>query len=124
MKIQFDEQSFRFLCIYNNQKVIHGLKQVIILAYDNLVEKLQPYGYKSIPHTMGLWKQYTKPIILCICVYDFGIRYFNNSYVNNLLQYLQISYTATVDWSGKISVVSPFIGNTTMDMLTCQCQVM
>ena len=31
---------------------MYRLKQAAIIAYDNLVKTLQPYGYKSIPNTM------------------------------------------------------------------------
>ena len=51
-------------------------------------------------------------------------KYHNKADANFLLKYLEKNYTATVDWSGKFSVVSNFIGNITMDMLTFQCQVM
>ena len=50
---------------------------------------------------MGLWKHNTKPTTFCLCVDDFGIGYFNEVDVNNLLQSLQNNYTATVDWSLK-----------------------
>ena len=80
---------------------MYGLRQAATLNYENLVKNLQPYGYKPVTRTQGLWKHMTKPITPCLCLYDFGIRYFNKSYVNHLLQYLQKNYTATVDWSGK-----------------------
>ena len=103
---------------------MYGLKQAAILAYDNLVKNLHTYGYNPITHTLGLWKQETTPITLCLCVYDFGIKYFNKSDAIQLLQYLQINYTVMVDWSGKKYVVLPSIVNITMDMSMCQCHVM
>ena len=34
------------------KKEMYWLKQAEYLAYDNLVKKLPPYGYKHIPHTL------------------------------------------------------------------------
>ena len=103
---------------------MYGLKQAAILAHKKLVKNLHMYEYKHIPHTLGLWKHNTRPITFCLCVDDFGIKYFNKSDVNHLLQSLQKNHIVTVDCSWKNSVVSLSIGNTTMNMLTCQCQVM
>ena len=75
---------------------MYGLKQEAILAYGNLMKKLQPHGYKPITHNLGLWKHETKPITSCLCVDDSIIKYFIKSDVNHLLQYLQKSYTKTV----------------------------
>ena len=110
--------------VYKNSKKNYGLKQATILAYEHLVEKLQPYECRFIYHTLGLWKHDTKPTTFCLCVDDFGIKYFNKSDVKHLLQSLQKNHIVTVDCSWKNSVVSLSIGNTTMNMLTCQCQVM
>ena len=80
---------------------MYGLKQAAILAHENLVKNLHMYEYKHIPHILGLWKHNTRPITFCLCVDDFGIKYFNKSDSNRLLQYIENNYTATVDWSGK-----------------------
>ena len=85
-----------------NQKLMYSLKQAVILAHDKLLKNLQPYGYNTIPHTLGLWKHETKPITFCLCVDDFEIKRFNKSDVHHLLQALQKNHTATVDWSGKV----------------------
>ena len=71
------------------KKGMYGLKQATILAYYNLVKNLQPYGYMHIPHTVGLWKDETKPTTFCLCVYDFGIKCFNNSDANHLHRYIK-----------------------------------
>ena len=54
---------------------MYGIKQAAILAYNNLAKNLQPYGYKYIHHTLGLWKNETKPMTLFLCEDDFGIKY-------------------------------------------------
>ena len=82
-------------------KGMYGLKQAAVLAYDHLVQNLKPYGYAPIPHTLGLWKHETRPITFCLCVDDFGIKYFDKEDVNHLLDSLGKNYKYTTDWSGR-----------------------
>ena len=37
-------------------KGVPGLKQAVILAYEHLQSCIEPYGYFTIPVTVGLWK--------------------------------------------------------------------
>ena len=55
---------------------MYGLKQAAVLAYEHLIENLAPHGYRPIPRTTGLWKHYTRPITFCLCVDDFGVKYY------------------------------------------------
>ena len=66
------------------KKGMYGLKQAALLAYNYLVEKLAPHGYRPIPHTIGMWKHDTKPISFCLCVDDFGVKYTNKDDVEHL----------------------------------------
>ena len=79
---------------------MYGLKQAAILAYNNLVNNLQDDGYFPIPHTVGLWKHTTRKTIFCLCVDDFGIKYFNKDDANHLLTSLRKHYTVSTDWGG------------------------
>ena len=56
---------------------MHGIKQAAILAYKNIRKKLEQDGYKPIVGTVGMWQQDTQPKKNCVCVDDFGIKYFN-----------------------------------------------
>ena len=42
----------------------------------------------------------TRKITFCLCVDDFGIRYYNTDDANHLLAALNINYKTSVDWSG------------------------
>ena len=68
---------------------MYGLKQAAILAYCHLVNLLEPYGYYPCPYTTGLWKHKTKPTVFCLCVDDFGIKYFNDADRDHLLDALR-----------------------------------
>jgi hypothetical protein len=82
------------------KKGMYGLKQAAILAYNHLKQNLAPYGYEPIPHTDGLWRHKTRKITFCLCVDDFGIKYFNKQDVDHLISALQTNYKLSTDWSG------------------------
>ena len=80
---------------------MYGLKQAAILAYNNIVRLLEPHGYTPAPGTMGLWTHKDKPTRFCLCVDDFGIKYFNKKDVEHLLSALAKHYDYTIDWTGE-----------------------
>ena len=83
------------------KKGMYGLKQAAVLAYQQLVTHLAKYGYTPIPHTTGMWKHHTRRTKFCLCVDDFGIKYYNNDDINHLLNALKKKYTVTMDWTGS-----------------------
>ena len=80
---------------------MYGLKQAAVLAYNHLVQNLSQHGYHPIPHTVGLWKHRTRKITFCLCVDDFGIKYFDRDDAKHLLSSLQLFYKTSVDWTGS-----------------------
>ena len=83
------------------KKGMYGLKQAAVLAYNHLVRNLSKHGYAPIPHTVGLWKHKTRRITFCLCVDDFGIKYYDKQDAQHLLDALHKYYKTSVDWSGK-----------------------
>ena len=83
------------------KKGMYGLKQAAILAYENLMNNLRQYGYRPVPHALGIWTHESRPICFCLCVDDFGIKYFNKDDAQHLLSSLQNHYTVTTDWHGR-----------------------
>ena len=82
-------------------KGMYGLKQVAILAYNQLKANLKHHGYFPIPQTVGMWKHNTRKTKFCLCVDDFGIQYHSKADANHLIQALKHFYDITIDWSGK-----------------------
>lgn len=80
---------------------MHGLRQAAILAYKNVKNLLEPHGYYPAPGTQGLWKHKTRPTRFCLCVDDFGIKYYAKRDVEHLLTALASHYKYTIDWTGK-----------------------
>ena len=79
------------------KKGMYGLKQAAVLAYDQLKAVLKPYGYSPVKGTVGLWQHETRQIRFCLCVDDFGIKYFRKQDAEHLLQAIGSKYKYTVD---------------------------
>ena len=82
------------------KKGMYGLKQAAVLAYNHLVNNLSNHGYAPIPHTVELWKHKTRRLAFCLCVDDFGIKYYDKQDAQHLLDSLHKYYKTSVDWSG------------------------
>ena len=82
------------------QKGMPGLKQAALLAYEHLKSSLAPYSYYPIPGTIGLWKHKTRRTIFCLCVDDFGIKYWSKEDADHLCNAIGANFRFTVDWEG------------------------
>ena len=80
------------------KKVIYGLKKAAILVYNHLFKQLKPHGYHPCPEITGLWRHKTRKIKWCLCVYDFGVKYFSKDYADHLLSALRLHYKISVDY--------------------------
>jgi hypothetical protein len=83
------------------KKGMYGLKQAAILAYKHLVNILKPYGYFPCANTTGLWRHTTRRTKFCLCVDDFGVKYFSQQDADHLLNSLRNHYKISVDYTGK-----------------------
>ena len=52
--------------------------------YNNLVQQLTPHGYHPSPHTTGIWNNENKHTNVCLCVDDFGIKYYSKDDADHL----------------------------------------
>jgi hypothetical protein len=80
---------------------MYGLKQAAVLAYDHLINNLEPHGYHPCKFSTGLWTHTTRKTKFCLCVDDFGIKFFNQEDADHLLATLSKYYTITVDRKGQ-----------------------
>ena len=80
---------------------MYGLKQAAVLAFDNLVSNLNQFGYYPVQSTTGIWRHKTRRTTFCLCVDDFGVKYFCKNDADHLLSSLQHNYEYTVDWTGN-----------------------
>ena len=79
------------------KKGMYGLKQAAVLAFNNLVNNLSNHGYSPVPNTIGIWQHATRKTKFCLCVDDFGVKYFSKEDADHLLSSLGNHYTYTVD---------------------------
>ena len=82
-------------------KGMYGLRNAAILAYDNLQRNLKLFGYTPVEGTVGLWTHDTRRTRFCVCVDDFGVKYYTRDDVNHLLQALVAHCNYTCDWTRK-----------------------
>ena len=88
-------------CIYIEiLKGMYGLKNAAILAYTNLKKNLGAFGYTPIEGTVGLWRHKVRRTKFCVCVDDFGVKYFSNNDLEHLLNALKTHYKITTDYTG------------------------
>ncbi len=71
------------------------------MAYNKLIHHLTPRGYYPIPGTAGLWRHKTRKTIFCLCVDDFGIKYFNKEDIQHFQDSLKDYFQFHMDWTGK-----------------------
>ena len=79
---------------------MYGLKQAARLAYDLIKQRLEPHGYKPDPVCPNLWTHDTRRTVFCLCVDDFGVKYFSKEDAEHLLKALK-DYKITIDWKGS-----------------------
>ena len=82
------------------QRGLYGLKQAAKLARNQLVKHLAKFGYHPSPHAPNIWFHDTKPTKFCLCVDDFGIKYFTKEDSENLINALKEAYEITIDRDG------------------------
>ena len=85
LKTKVTKYNYVFIHI---EKCMYCLKQDALLAYNHLKLNLSQGGYSPIIGTVGLCKHETRPTKICVCVDDFGIKYFTTDYSNHLLKSL------------------------------------
>ena len=79
------------------KKGMYGLKQAAILAYQNLFKIVLKAGYFSIVISQGMWKHKSRPTLFCLCVDNFGVKYYTKDDAMHLKTTLEKCYTCNVD---------------------------
>ena len=54
---------------------MYGLPKAWMIANKIIIEIFAKHGYRTCELTPGLWKHDTNPVIFCITVNDFGVKY-------------------------------------------------
>ena len=83
---------------------MYGLKQAGIIANDELIKHLKPYGYHPVKFTPGLWKHTDNDTILSLVVDGFAIKYTSMEKANYLFNALKDKYTISIDWDASLYI--------------------
>ena len=75
------------------QKGMYGLPQEGILAHKLLEKRLNDKGYTKSKLTTGFWTHKWRPILLTLCVDDFGVKYVGAHHAKHLMGVLSTHYT-------------------------------
>ena len=76
---------------------MYGLKQAAILAYEQLVDHLKLHGYEPVIGTTCIFHHKTRRTKFCLCVDDFGVKYYTKNDLDHFLDTLRKKYTVTTD---------------------------
>ena len=79
---------------------MYGLKQENIIAYNQIIYHMDPHGYYSVPFKTELWAHKTRKTNFCLCVDDFGVKYFTKDDANHLLDPFKNHYAISTEWEG------------------------
>ena len=84
----FEEKISRGFIYVRIKRVMYGLKQAAILAYDQLVKHLNNHGYYPVIATNAIFA-YKNEKKFCLCVDDFGIKYYSTDDTDHILNSLK-----------------------------------
>ena len=79
---------------------MYGLKQAAALAYNQLSTHYQTASYQQVPESIGMWTHISNKLSFCLCVDDFGLKYFKQHDAQEFLSHFETAYKYTEDWSG------------------------
>ena len=72
-----------------------------MLSNKLLETHLNEAGYYQCPTNPGLWRHKWRPILFCLIVDDFGIKYVDKRHADHLRNTLLKHYEITQDWTGS-----------------------
>ena len=72
LKALVDDQGWIYMRI---EKGMYGLKQAGIIANQELVRRMAPFGYHPVKHTPGLWVYNSRKTLFSLVVNDFCVHY-------------------------------------------------
>ena len=79
-------------------KVMYALKHAATIVYNKIISHMAPHVYYPVPFTTVIWEHKTRKTKFCLCVDDFGVKYFSKHDANHLLDSLKNYYAIAKDW--------------------------
>ena len=101
LKVLVDDQGWIYMRI---EKSMYGLKQARIIANQELVKNMDPFGYHPVKYTPGLWVHNSKKILLSLLVNNFCVQYCSTEDAETNLNTLGSKYLITVDMEATVYI--------------------
>jgi hypothetical protein len=82
-------------------KTHYGLPQAGALSQERLFKHLEEHGYKQLPHSPSLFRNYDGSVRFALVVDDFAVAWKGKENIKHFIQTLRKMYTVKVDWKGS-----------------------
>ena len=87
------------------KKGMYEFKQAGIIANQELVKYMAPFGYHTVQHTPGLWVHDNRNTIFSLVVDDFFFQYSSMKDSNHFLNAIREKYLITVNTEATVYIV-------------------
>ena len=88
----------------HTEKGIYGLKQDMIIANQELVKHMAPFGYHPVKQTPGIWVHDSKRTIFSLVVDNLCVQYCSIEDSENILNAIRSKYLITVDMAATVYI--------------------
>ena len=86
------------------EKGVYGLKQAGIIANQELVKYMAPFGYHPVKHTPRLWVHNSRKTLFSLVVDDFCVQYFSTEDAEHFWNALRAKYLITVNMDATVYI--------------------
>ena len=83
---------------------MYEIKQAVIIAHQEFIKHLAPYGYHPVKYTPRLWKHGTKDTLFLLVVDDFDTKYTLPDNIQHLLNAFKKKYAISEDWKAQFYI--------------------
>ena len=96
-----DNQGWIYMRI---EKGMYGLKQAGIIANQDLVKHMAPFGYHPVQHTPGIWVHDNRNTIFSLEVDNFCVQYSSTEDSDHFLNALRAKYLIAVNMEATVYI--------------------
>ena len=96
-----DDQAWVYMRI---EEGMYGLKKSGIIANQELVKHMAPFGYHPVQHTPGLWVYDIRKTLFILVVENFCVKYCSIEDANHFFKSLISKYLVTVDMAATFYI--------------------
>ena len=86
------------------EKGMYGLKQAGIIANQELVKHMSPFGYHPMQQTPGIWVHDSRQTIFSLVVDDLCVQYCSTEDADHFFKYLRAKYLITFDMEATVYI--------------------